>query len=134
MFESVVVKALEQVDDQSAKLKKKDLKPLSVIVLAGGGATSKYVFSRLQEYCKTRLGETVMVRRDSRAWSAVTRGAAIRGLESGVVVSRESKRAYGFVCHQKFDDELHDEEESFHCPIYGKRVCDRMDWILEKVR
>ncbi len=134
MFEPVIETALEQVNNQIAQLKKKGLTPISMIVLAGGGGTSKYILSRFQEHCQTKLGGNVVVRRDPRAWSAVVRGSAIRGLESGMVVSRESKRAYGFVCHQAFDEAVDDEENSFECPIFGKRVRDCMDWILQKAR
>jgi hypothetical protein len=100
MFEHFVEKALEQVDNQIAQLRKRGQEPISIIVLAGGGGTSKYVISRFQDHCLSNLGGKVIVRRDERSWSAVTRGAATRGLEGGMVISRESKRAYGFVCHQ----------------------------------
>jgi hypothetical protein len=134
MFEHLIQKALEQVDDQIDQLTKKGLTPISMIVLAGGGGTSKYVISRFQEHCLSRLGGKVTVRRDERSWSAVTRGAATRALEGGMVISRESKRAYGFVCHQKFDEAVDDEEDSFECPVFGKRVRNCMDWLLLKVR
>ncbi len=134
MFECLVERALEQVDDQIAQLKKASLDPISVIVLAGGGGTSKYVIRRFQEHCQIRLGGTVMVRRDARAWSAISRGAAIRGLESGMVVSRESKRAYGLGCHKAFDGSIDEEEKSFDCPIFRKRGLNRIEWIIHKVR
>lgn len=97
MFERLIEKALEQVDNQVAQLKRAGLKPVSMIVLAGGGALSKYVIRRFQEHCQERLGG-IMVRRDENSWSTVVRGGAVRGLESGMVVSRESKKAYGLVC------------------------------------
>lgn len=134
MFEELIEKALQQFDKQVAQLARLNRKPISMVVLAGGGGTSKYVISRFQEHCQKRLGGTVMVRRDGRAWSAVARGAAVRGLESGTVVSRESKRAYGLLCHKKFDESIDEEEDSFQCPVFGKRARDRMDWILHKVR
>jgi hypothetical protein len=112
MFEHLIEKALEQVDNQIAQLRKRGQKPISITVLAG----------RFQDHCLSNLGGKVIVRRDERSWSAVTRGAATRGLEGGMVISRESKRAYGFVCHQKFDEDVDDEEDSFECPVFGKRV------------
>jgi len=127
MFEHLIQKALDQVDDQIDQLKNKGLKPISIIVLAGGGGTSKYVISRFQDHCLSRLDGKVIVHRDERSWSAVTRGAATRGLEGGMVISRESKRAYGFACHQQFNEEVDDEADSFECPVYGKRVRNCMD-------
>jgi hypothetical protein len=134
MFEHLIEKALEQVDNQIAQLRKRGQKPISITVLAGGGGTSKYVTSRFQDHCLSNLGGKLIVRRDERSWSAVTRGAATRGLEAGVVISRESKRAYGFVCHQKFDEDVDDEEDSFECAVFGKRVRNCMDWFLLKVK
>lgn len=104
-----------------------------MIVLAGGGGKSKYVINRFKEHCQEKLPGSIIVRRDERGWSAVVRGGAVRGLESGTVVSRESKRAFGLVCHQKFEESVDDEEDSFQCPIFGKRARDRMDWILHQV-
>lgn len=132
MFERLIEKALEQVDNQVAQLKRAGLKPVSMIVLAGGGALSKYIIRRFQEHCQEKLGR-IMVRRDENSWSTVVRGGAVRGLESGMVISRESKKAYGLVCHKEFDESIDDEEDSFVCPIFGKRARGRMDWILHQV-
>ena len=133
MFECLTQRALEQFDEQIARLEKLGKEPISMLVLAGGGATSKYIISKFQEHCQKRSDSTVMVTRDGRAWSAVSRGGATRGLESGMVVSRDAKKAYGLVCHKKFDESIDDEEDSFQCPVFGKRGRDRMDWILQKV-
>jgi hypothetical protein len=133
MFEPVIEEALKQLSNQITHLKKASRKPMSMVVLAGGGGTSRYMISRFQQFCQTELGGTVTVRRDGRAWSAVVRGAAVKGLEGGVIVSQESPRAYGFVCHKQFDESIDNEEDSFQCPIYGKRGSNRMDWILHQV-
>ncbi|KAF7506964.1 hypothetical protein GJ744_011095 [Endocarpon pusillum] len=132
IFEPVIQEGLKQLHNQISRLKKAGRKPVSMVVLAGGGGTSRYVIHRFQEYCATALGGTVTVRRDGRAWSAVVRGAAVKGLEGGVIVSQEAPRAYGFVCHKQVDGSIDNEEDSFQCPIYGKRASNRMDSILHQ--
>lgn len=133
MFASVIEEALQQLSKQITRVKKAGREPISMVILAGGGGTSQYLISMFQEYCKTELGGTVTVRRDGRAWSAIARGAAVKGLEGGVIVSQESPRAYGFACHKQFDSSIDKEEDSFHCPIFGKRANNRMNWILHQV-
>lgn len=133
MFEHVVQEALKQLDNQVAQLSKAGKKPISVLVLAGGGGTSRYVICRFQEHSQSRLDGNISVRRDIQAWSAVSRGGAIRGLENGTIVSREAKRAYGFACHQKFNAFIDKEEDSWECPSLGKRAPDHMGWILKRV-
>lgn len=134
MYEDLLEKAFAELHDQITRLEKADQEPISMIILAGGGGTSPYVISRFQEHCRSKLGDKgVIVRRDSRAWTAVVRGGAVRGLESGVVVSEDTPRSYGFACHKKFEESIDDENDSFECPEGGKRGPDRMDWIVHKV-
>jgi len=133
MFKPVVEKALGLVDEQLALLKKDKKSPFRVIALCGGLGTSEYVWKKFKEYCQIALNDKVQLVTDERAWSAVVRGAAVRGLDGSVVLSKKAKRAYGLGVHQRFREGVDNEEESFICPVGGKRAPGYIDWVVKKV-
>lgn len=65
-------------------------------------------------------------------WSAISRGAALRVLQPRVGL-RKVRRSYGISVHQKFIEGKDREEDSFECPIRGKRVGKQMYWHVKKV-
>ena len=68
-------------------------------------------------------------------WSAIARGAALRGLKPrSTIDSRKCRRSYGVRAHRDFIEGQDLEEHAFHCPIYGKRHDGVMKWHVRKVR
>jgi hypothetical protein len=45
------------------------------------------------------------------SWSAVTRGALLRGVEGGIVETRIIRAAYGISARQEWDPEVHEKPE-----------------------
>jgi hypothetical protein len=133
MFDPVVDKAFGLIKDQVDQLKKEDEEPFKIIAMCGGLGSSAYVFERFEQYCKTELIGSVKVVRDRRPWSAVVRGAAVRGLEGSMVISKRARRAYGLSLHRKFDPNIHKEEYTYRCPVKGKRAKGYIDWQVKKV-
>jgi hypothetical protein len=68
------------------------------------------------------------------AWTAVVRGAVIRGLEGSVVMSRRSRMHYGTSYATIFDDAKHPLKDRYWSPLWERwMVSDRMQWHIAKV-
>ena len=134
MFEPVIENGIALIKKQLQYLKEEKEQTFKVIALCGGLGSSQYVWTRFQKFCNKELEGKVELVTDERAWSAVCRGAAVRGLEGSMVLSKRSKRAYGISVHQPFREGVDKEEDSFYCPIKGKRALGYMEWHLRRVR
>jgi len=132
MFEPVLSKAFALIDEQVAGLKKEAKATFKVLCLCGGLGQSEYVWSKFQEYCNEKLNGHCQLVTDDRAWSAVVRGAAVRGLDGSMVIAKRAKRCYGIGVHQEFREGVDREEDSFECPIKGKRADGYIDWVVRR--
>lgn len=61
-----------------------------------------------------------------RPWSAIARGAAIRGLERPSVLFRKARDHIGITVHEPFDESKHRQADYFECPIKGPRAKNQM--------
>jgi len=69
------------------------------------------------------------------SWTAVVRGAVMRGLEGETVRVRKVARNYGNSYSTPFIAGLHSETDSYIDEYDGMRMCgDRMRWYIMKVR
>lgn len=122
MFEPSLKIAFGLIDRQSEKLVKLNKPGFDIMCLCGGLGSSEYVWKRFKEYSIAKLQGKCAIFTDSRAWSAVVRGAATRGLCGSLVLSKTAKRAYGIGIHQEFREGIDDEEDAWECPTKGKRA------------
>lgn len=83
---------------------------------------------KLKEFC----GHKAQVVWSLHPWSAVCRGAALRGLENSPILSRRSRYHYGFVVTKKFEEGIHDEADAVDNLILGKRARKQMNWVMKK--
>jgi hypothetical protein len=68
------------------------------------------------------------------AWTAVVRGAVIRGLEGDMVISRRSRWHYGTSYATVFDENKHPVKDRYWSPLWERwMVSDRMQWHISKV-
>ncbi len=122
------------------------------IVLVGGFGQSSYLYSRLKAHFGTPPpppyterpmygaaasppSQTIEVMQPMYAWTAVVRGAVLRGLEGSMVVSRRSRWHYGTSCATVFDEERHSASERYWSPLWERwMVSDRMQWHIAKVK
>jgi hypothetical protein len=67
------------------------------------------------------------------AWTAVVRGAVLRGLEGSVVMSRRSRMHYGTSYATIFDQQKHPLKDRYWSPLWERwMVSDRMQWHIHK--
>lgn len=103
------------------------------MVLCGGLASSAYVCDRFENFVKSLDSQNIELVVPSDPWSAIARGAAICGLENSPVLFRRSRDHIGLCVHVKFDEDKHEPEDKFDCPIRGPRALEQMHWGIARV-
>ena len=143
LFEPVVLETIKLVKEQVAATKSG---PVSAVLLVGGFAASTYLFERV----KIALGNGVEVLRPEDGWSAVARGAVMRGLE---IAKKEqlgedeeeeeeeeeegvrARVSYGVESEVVFDEKMHGDvrERRYWCAREGRYKIRVMNWFLKRV-
>jgi molecular chaperone DnaK (HSP70) len=149
IFEPIVREVCDLVEGQVQGIRSKGGK-VSGIVLVGGFGQSNYLYNRLKSHFNTAAPppyterpthatvdaapDAVEVMQPVHAWTAVVRGAVLRGLEGSMVVSRRSRWHYGTSYATVFDEERHPVSDRYWSPLWERwMVSDRMQWHIAKV-
>uniref|UniRef100_A0A0D2YBY2 Hsp70 protein n=1 Tax=Fusarium oxysporum (strain Fo5176) TaxID=660025 RepID=A0A0D2YBY2_FUSOF len=127
IFEPVVKEVCDLVQGQVTGLRSKG-GIVSGIVLVGGFGQSDYLYRRLKNHFTSAapppyserpthanansIQETgsIEVMQPVYAWTAVVRGAVLRGLEGNMVISRKSRMHYGTSYATVYDEDKHSGE------------------------
>ncbi|KAI6716490.1 hypothetical protein JHW43_000921 [Diplocarpon mali] len=150
IFEPVVKEVCELVQGQVDGIRQKG-GIVSGIVLVGGFGQSNYLYTRLKSYFNTAApppyserpthaqamallsNGAVEVMQPVNAWTAVVRGAVLRGLEGSMVVSRKARMHYGTSYATVYDEDKHQVSERYWSPLWERwMVSDRMQWHITK--
>ncbi|KAI1430656.1 actin-like ATPase domain-containing protein [Xylaria sp. CBS 124048] len=150
IFEPVVKEVCDLVQGQVDALRGKG-GIVSGIVLVGGFGQSEYLYKRLRAHFTSgapppyserptramarAIGEngSIEVMQPVYAWTAVVRGAVLRGLEGSMVVSRRARMHYGTSYATVYDEERHSVGERYWSPLWERwMVSDRMQWHIAK--
>ncbi|KAH7015618.1 hypothetical protein EDB80DRAFT_566159 [Ilyonectria destructans] len=151
IFEPVVKEVCDLVQGQVSSLRAKG-GIVSGIVLVGGFGQSNYLYRRLKSHFAsaapppyserpthatanaTQEAGSIEVMQPVYAWTAVVRGAVLRGLEGNMVISRKSRMHYGTSYATVYDEEKHSVSERYWSPLWERwMVSDRMQWHIAKV-
>ncbi len=151
IFEPVVREVCQLVEGQVEGVRRKG-GIVSGIVLVGGFGQSNYLYNRLKAHFNTAApppyterptqlvnsmhapGQSIEVMQPVYAWTAVVRGAVLRGLEGSMVVSRRSRWHYGTSYATVYDEERHPASDRYWSPLWERwMVSDRMQWHISKV-
>ncbi|KAI0391033.1 actin-like ATPase domain-containing protein [Xylariaceae sp. FL0594] len=150
IFEPVVKEVCDLVQGQVDGLRHKG-GIVSGIVLVGGFGQSEYLYKRLRSHFTSgapppyserpthatarAVGEngSIEVMQPLYAWTAVVRGAVLRGLEGNMVISRKARMHYGTSYATVYDEEKHSVSERYWSPLWERwMVSDRMQWHIAK--
>ncbi|KAK5690192.1 hypothetical protein LTR97_012380 [Elasticomyces elasticus] len=147
IFEPVIAHVVELVEGQVNAIRSKG-GLVSGIILVGGFGQSNYLYTRLKQhfnaapppYTETPTHEvaaapqqSVEVLQPLHAWTAVVRGAVLRGMEGSMVEKRRSRWHYGTSYATVFDDKKHPVEDRYWSPLWERwMVSDRMQWHIAK--
>lgn len=153
IFEPVVKEVCDLVQGQVDGLRGKG-GIVSGIILVGGFGQSDYLYRRLKSHFTSAApppyterpthATSVMAASDGNgnievmqpvyAWTAVVRGAVLRGLEGNMVISRKARFHYGTSYATVYDEEKHSVSERYWSPLWERwMVSDRMQWHIAKV-
>lgn len=151
IFEPVVKEVCDLVQGQVEGLRAKG-GIVSGIVLVGGFGQSDYLYRRLKSHFSSAApppyserpthananssqdSGSIEVMQPVYAWTAVVRGAVLRGLEGNMVISRKSRMHYGTSFATVYDEEKHSVSERYWSPLWERwMVSDRMQWHIAKV-
>ncbi|KAG0126370.1 hypothetical protein HOY82DRAFT_570205 [Tuber indicum] len=106
---------------------------VKALLLVGGFGESEYLRSRLQAEIRTRDGGEISILQPPNAWTAVVRGAVMRGLEGEMVRIRKVARNYGNSCSVPFMEGYHPKRDGYIDPQDGEYMCrSRMRWYINK--
>ncbi|ORY64115.1 uncharacterized protein BCR38DRAFT_343069 [Pseudomassariella vexata] len=120
---------------------------VSGIVLVGGFGQSDYLYRQLKTHFTSvapppyterpahELAEngSIEVMQPVYAWTAVVRGAVLRGLEGNMVISRKARMHYGTSYATVYDEDKHNVSERYWSPLWERwMVSDRMQWHIAK--
>ncbi|WZH48172.1 Hsp70 family heat shock protein [Fusarium acuminatum] len=150
IFEPVVKEVCDLVQGQVTGLRSKG-GIVSGIVLVGGFGQSDYLYRRLKSHFtsaapppyserpthananSTEEAGSIEVMQPVYAWTAVVRGAVLRGLEGNMVISRKSRMHYGTSYATVYDEDKHSVSERYWSPLWERwMVSDRMQWHIAK--
>jgi len=160
IFEPIVKQILDLIEDQVNAIHSSSGQ-VSAILLVGGFGQSMYLHSRVKSYFnrsnfppsyteligmgdvpQTSRALTVHARPSNRiievlqppnAWTAVTRGAIIRGLEGSITLVRMTRYHYGVTYYAPFDAATHSIDRRYwdsNEESYRARGC--MEWYVTK--
>ncbi|KAF3046083.1 hypothetical protein E8E12_010928 [Didymella heteroderae] len=106
------------------------------IVLVGGFGQSNYLYARMKSHFNSAppppyserpthaiamaASQAVEIYHPLHAWTAVVRGAVLRGLEGSMVVSRRSRWHYGTSYATVFDESKHPISDRYWSPLWER--------------
>lgn len=149
IFEPVIRQVIDLVEGQVHTIRSRD-GVVSGIILVGGFGQSNYLYTRLKQtfnyappppyteqpthQIAAAPQQNVEVLQPLHAWTAVVRGAVLRGVEGSLVEKRRSRWHYGTSYATVFDESKHPVEDRYWSPLWERwMVSDRMQWHIAKV-
>jgi len=103
------------------------------VVLCGGLANSKYIASRMEEYCEAKFDGNIKVKVPSRPSSAVARGAVLLALRPHMIEHRKCSQHIGIEEVRPFVRHKDKESDVFEDPVKGKMAKGYIKWLIPKV-
>ncbi|KAK3713701.1 hypothetical protein LTR37_008395 [Vermiconidia calcicola] len=139
IFEPVIKQVVDLVEGQVDAIKERKGR-VSGIILVGGFGQSNYLYTRLKQhfnsappppYSEQPTHKNGVVEQQSieilqplHAWTAVVRGAVLRGIEGSLVETRRSRWHYGTSYATVFDEAKHAISDRYWSPLWER-------WLLQ---
>lgn len=105
MILDFLVQQLERVDEHPGS------PSVSAILLVGGFGSSEYLRKKIAAHFDGEALPLIDVIQPVNAWSAVTRGAMLRGVQGNIVQSRIIRNYYGISMKMDWDPAVHEAPE-----------------------
>ncbi|KAF3034581.1 hypothetical protein E8E12_002063 [Didymella heteroderae] len=127
MFDMPVRKTYELLSKQLKEARKSK----KWVFLVGGFSESSYMYRKIKEWANDN---DLQAFRPTYAWSAVARGAVVKGLEgeTRIVAKRKNRRHYGTSVSRLFVRGVHQEKDAYVSKFTGeKKARNQMNWLLK---
>ncbi|TKA62967.1 hypothetical protein B0A49_11022 [Cryomyces minteri] len=149
IFEPVIKDVVDLVEGQVNGIRQKG-GVVSGIILVGGFGQSNHLYNRLKQHFNSAppppysehpaqalvngtANQTIEVMQPLYAWTAVVRGAVLRGVEGSIVLNRKSRWHYGTSYATVYDETKHPITDRYWSPLWERwMVSDRMQWHIAK--
>ncbi|KAL8846467.1 MAG: hypothetical protein Q9221_008451 [Calogaya cf. arnoldii] len=135
IFEPVIQEITAMVLQQ-IEISKKVGADIKAVVMVGGFGENLYLYQRLQ---KAVTPQHIQVRMSPQAWTAVVRGALIRGLEEakskkalGTVVGRIARYSYGTECAREYKASERCESDRKWSNANNRWEVNTYEWFIKK--
>ncbi|EHK15658.1 uncharacterized protein TRIVIDRAFT_38815 [Trichoderma virens Gv29-8] len=136
VFRPVMSQVVELVTAQVQEVKKRYRKLPKFVILVGGFGRCDHLYNCLKQGLKEKV--EILQSSGARPWTAVCRGAALRGLEGSdntaesAICSRIARASYGTMCNvTPWREGEHDLRDKEWCPITRVFIAaDQASWFL----
>ncbi|KAI4218635.1 MAG: hypothetical protein LQ349_008631, partial [Xanthoria aureola] len=135
IFEPVIQKILTLVTQQITSTEKAKSK-VKAVLLVGGFGESHYLHKRIRE---SVAGRPIEVLKSPAGWTAVVRGALLKGLvdantkiAAAKVCGRVARAYYGTESAKKYDASIHEPEQRSWSDSNKRWEATTFDWFIEK--
>ncbi|KAL6696176.1 actin-like ATPase domain-containing protein [Trichoderma pleuroticola] len=136
VFRPIVAQIVELVTTQIQEVKRRYKKLPKFVILVGGFGRCQHLFSCLKRGLKDKV--EILQSAGARPWTAVCRGAALRGLEGSsnaaesAICSRIARASYGAIYNMTpWCEKEHDVRDKEWCPITQVHIAaDQASWFL----
>ncbi|KAI4105669.1 MAG: hypothetical protein LQ345_007215 [Seirophora villosa] len=132
IFEPVITEVIKLVNDQIDATRAQ----VKAVLMVGGFSQSVYLRDRIRQ---SVAGRGIEVMQSPNGWTAVVRGALMKGLAStnssytGVKISgRSARKHYGTDVKYSFLEGTDDVGRRFWSPYEGEYMINKMDWFIRK--
>ncbi|OCK81694.1 actin-like ATPase domain-containing protein [Lepidopterella palustris CBS 459.81] len=133
MFRPCVDRTIELIAGQLAQVQRTAGSKARYVFLSGGFGGSEHLFNKVKNFLRPR---GIPLKRPKNPWSAVVRGAVIKGLEQGaqdLVYMRKCRRSYGISVSEPFSEYKHAKDDEYIDPFDNKKKAkDQMTWLIKK--
>ncbi|KAL6788341.1 actin-like ATPase domain-containing protein [Trichoderma sp. SZMC 28012] len=136
VFRPIMSQIVELVTAQIQEVKRRYKKLPKFVILVGGFGRCQYLFSCLKRGLKEKV--EILQSSGARPWTAVCRGAALRGLEGSsntaesAICSRIARASYGAIYNvTPWCEKEHDIRDKEWCPVTQVYIAaDQASWFL----
>jgi hypothetical protein len=107
---------------------------VKAVMLVGGFGQNTYLMNRIVD----SISKDIRVMRALNGWTAVVRGALMKGLDDAAptmskfkVDSRRARKHYGTSSLTPYDNSIHERSRKIWDPYYGIYQVETMEWFLK---
>ncbi|KAH8730936.1 Hsp70 family protein [Phaeosphaeriaceae sp. PMI808] len=132
MFDSAVRCTYELLAEQLERASQNMMVEMKYVFMVGGFSESPYIYNKIKGFVGK---QNLKAFKPAYAWSAVARGAALKGIQGSkdLVTQRKCRRHYGTHLDPRFCASIHTEDEAYISEYDGvKRAKNQVAWLVKQ--